>query len=129
MKQSLELKKVAKNLFQPFKPAILKAHLDEHVIGQDHAKGLSVAVHNHYKRLASEMGIKTGTSSTNLFSSEDLDGVEIEKSNVLLIGPTGSGKTYIARTLANLLDVPFAIADATTLTEAGMLVMMLKILY
>ena len=65
------------------------------------------------------MGIKTGTSSTNLFSSEDLDGVEIEKSNVLLIGPTGSGKTYIARTLANLLDVPFAIADATTLTEAG----------
>ena len=109
-----------KPIFNLFKPAAIKAHLDEHVIGQDHAKKvLSVAVHNHYKRLASEMGVKTGTSSTNLFSSEDLDGVEIEKSNVLLIGPTGSGKTYIARTLANLLDVPFAIADATTLTEAG----------
>ena len=109
-----------KPIFNLLKPAAIKAHLDEHVIGQDHAKKvLSVAVHNHYKRLACEMGVNTGTTSTNPFSNEDLEGVEIEKSNVLLIGPTGSGKTYVARTLANLLDVPFAIADATTLTEAG----------
>jgi ATP-dependent Clp protease ATP-binding subunit ClpX len=79
--------------------------LDEYVIGQDHAKKvLSVAVHNHYKRLKHQ--------------SEN-DGVELAKSNILLIGPTGSGKTLLAQTLARMLDVPFAMADATTLTEAG----------
>lgn len=86
-------------------PEKIRKTLDEYVIGQDKAKvALSVAVYNHYKRLR---------------SAEDDDGVEIQKSNVLLIGPTGSGKTYLAQTLANCLNVPFAIADATTLTEAG----------
>ncbi len=88
------------------KPSELKAVLDEHVIGQDEAKKtLSVAVYNHYKRL--------------LQDRSDEDGVEIQKSNVLLIGPTGVGKTFLAQTLAKTLQVPFAIADATTLTEAG----------
>lgn len=87
------------------KPQEIKKQLDEYVIGQDEAKmTLAVAVYNHYKRI--------------FFSGED-GGVEIAKSNVLLLGPTGVGKTYLAQTLAKLLDVPFAIADATTLTEAG----------
>jgi len=89
-------------------PESIKKQLDEYVIGQDRAKKvLSVAVYNHYKRIS--------TRSTFI----ELDDVEIEKSNIMLIGPTGVGKTLLAQTLAKILDVPFAIADATTLTEAG----------
>ncbi len=101
------------------KPAALKRILDLHCIGQEHAKRtLSVAVHNHYKRLTQTpptAGRRAASESMNT-GHED---VEIEKSNILVIGPTGSGKTLLARTLAKALDVPFAIADATTLTEAG----------
>jgi ATP-dependent Clp protease ATP-binding subunit ClpX len=87
------------------KPAEIKAILDEYVIGQERAKKvLSVAVHNHYKRIDSKVSA---------------DDVELQKSNILLLGPTGSGKTLLAQTLARILNVPFAIADATTLTEAG----------
>jgi ATP-dependent Clp protease ATP-binding subunit ClpX len=87
-------------------PAELHRLLDEYVIGQDQAKKiLSVAVHNHYKRV--------------FYAQQISDGVELDKSNILLIGPTGSGKTLLAKTLARILKVPFAIADATTLTEAG----------
>lgn len=89
------------------KPHEIKAYLDQHIVGQDDAKKvLSVAVYNHYKRLKHNQ-------------SEAKDDVEIQKSNILLVGPTGSGKTLLAQTLAKMLDVPFAVADATTLTEAG----------
>ena len=89
------------------RPEEIKKHLDEYVIGQERAKKvLSVAVYNHYKRILNSGGKATG-------------GVELQKSNIMLIGPTGSGKTLLAQTLAKMLNVPFAVADATTLTEAG----------
>ncbi|RPA65089.1 ATP-dependent Clp protease ATP-binding subunit ClpX [Aerococcus agrisoli] len=94
-------------MVEPPKPTEIRAILDDYVIGQDQAKKtLSVAVYNHYKRIASN-------------HNPSDDGVSLQKSNILLMGPTGSGKTYLAQTLARILDVPFAIADATTLTEAG----------
>ena len=109
-KQKLKKKKKAEdvkpvlNIKDIPAPHKIKASLDEYVVGQEHAKKvISVAVYNHYKRVA------TGT----------MDEIEIEKSNMLMIGPTGSGKTYLVKTLAKLLDVPLAIADATSLTEAG----------
>ncbi|OLP18106.1 ATP-dependent protease ATP-binding subunit ClpX [Leptolyngbya sp. 'hensonii'] len=96
------------------KPREIKKYLDEHVIGQDEAKKvLSVAVYNHYKRLNFLQSKGSGKAS----NAED--SVELQKSNILLIGPTGCGKTLLAQTLADILDVPFAVADATTLTEAG----------
>jgi ATP-dependent Clp protease ATP-binding subunit ClpX len=96
--------------FKLLKPAEIKAHLDQYVIGQDQAKKvLSVAVYNHYKRI----------SETSKTSQQQTDDVEIEKSNIVLVGETGTGKTLMARTIAKMLHVPFCIADATVLTEAG----------
>ena len=105
--ENAQLKKASKDeKIKVLKPAEIKEYLDKYVIGQEDAKKtLSVAVYNHYKRI------------NNL--NEDENDVEIQKSNILLLGPTGSGKTLLAQTLAKMLNVPFAIADATTLTEAG----------
>ena len=101
------------------RPIDIKAMLDEHVIGQDNAKlALAVAVYNHYKRILTVDEANKRRKGKKVNSDED-DGVEIQKSNVLLLGPTGVGKTYLAQTLAKSFKVPFAIADATTLTEAG----------
>ena len=87
------------------KPVEIKEHMDEYVIGQEAAKKvLAVSVYNHYKRITAK---------------QDEDDIELQKSNIIMIGPTGSGKTYLAQTLAKIINVPFAIADATTLTEAG----------
>jgi ATP-dependent Clp protease ATP-binding subunit ClpX len=116
------------NISQMPKPRELKKFLDDRVIGQDEAKKvLSVSVYNHYKRLsyaqaksedANSAQPATGVNGVHKANATD-DGVELQKSNILLIGPTGCGKTMLAQTLAKVLDVPFAVADATTLTEAG----------
>jgi len=100
------------------KPAAIKRELDRHCVGQEHAKKtLAVAVHNHYKRLLHPPRQAGGTAPGA--KPDPHAEVEIEKSNILMLGPTGSGKTLLARTLARILEVPFAIADATTITEAG----------
>ncbi len=100
-----EIQETAHSEINLLKPIQIKNFLDEYVVGQEEAKKvLSVAVYNHYKRVT---------------APKDLDDIELQKSNIIMVGPTGSGKTYLAQTLAKIINVPFAIADATTLTEAG----------
>lgn len=100
------------------KPIEIKAELDKYVIGQEAAKKtLSVAVYNHYKKINAEFAVNQASQDSDSLDLED--DVELQKSNVLMVGPTGSGKTLLAQTLSRILQVPFAIADATTLTEAG----------
>jgi len=117
--ESVKPKGAASNeRFNLLKPAQITAALDEHIISPDYAKRApAVAVYNHYKRLRSESRADQAPCFVDLDSK--YDDVHIEKCNILLLGPTGSGKTLLARTMAKMLDVPFAIADATTLTEAG----------
>jgi ATP-dependent Clp protease ATP-binding subunit ClpX len=111
-------KQEARVKFTVPKPAEIKRQLDRHCVGQDLAKKtLAVAVHNHYKRVQDDLPVEEAEGGA-VKPAPHAD-VEIEKSNILMIGPTGSGKTLLARTLAKILEVPFAIADATTLTEAG----------
>src|ERR1700747_2395220 len=113
---SEDAKRQSSNIRVP-KPAEIRRSLDQYVVGQEIAKKtLSVAVHNHFKRV---LQTPAPPDSSSAFQPNPLADVEIEKSNILLIGPTGSGKTLLAKTLAKILDVPFCIADATTLTEAG----------
>ena len=103
--QEDEIEEVSNTDINLLKPVEIKNFLDEYVVGQDEAKKvLAVAVYNHYKRV---------------MAPKDLDDIELQKSNIIMVGPTGSGKTYLAQTLAKIINVPFAIADATTLTEAG----------
>lgn len=109
------------NTLQLPKPAQISAYLDNYVVGQESAKRtLSVAVYNHYKRVNMEMCESAALRDRAAHASDDpLAGVQVSKSNILLLGPTGVGKTYLAQTLAKVMNVPFVIADATTLTEAG----------
>ena len=106
IQEETEVQRVEESRRRIPEPKDIKKFLDQYVVGQERSKKiLSVAVYNHYKRL---------------YAGVDLDGVELQKSNILLIGPTGSGKTLLAKTLAKMLDVPFAIADATALPEASL---------